>query len=96
MPNPATIAVVGAGTMGNGIAHVFARSGHPVLLCDVSDAALAGGIAAIRKNLSREVSKAKLTAAEADAAIARITCTTSLDALSPAALAVEAATERFD
>lgn len=96
MPNPTTIAVVGAGTMGNGIAHVFARSGHPVLLCDVSDAALAAGLATIRKNLAREVSKAKLIATEADAAIARITCTTSLDDLAPAGLAIEAATERFE
>ena len=96
MPNPATIAVVGAGTMGNGIAHVFARSGHAVLLSDVSEAALATGIATIRKNLAREVSKAKLTAEEADAAIARITCTTSLDSLAPAELVIEAATERFE
>ena len=91
MSNPATIAVVGAGTMGNGIAHVFARSGHPVLLSDVSEAALAAGVATIRKNLAREVSKAKLSAEEADAAVARITCTTSLEALAPAALRLQSA-----
>jgi 3-hydroxybutyryl-CoA dehydrogenase len=96
MANPATIAVVGAGTMGNGIAHVFARTGHPVLLADVSDAALATGLANIRKNLAREVAKEKLTGTEADFAVARITCTMDLDSLSPAALAVEAASERFD
>ena len=96
MSNSATIAVVGAGTMGNGIAHVFARSGHPVLLCDVSEAALATGLATIRKNLAREVAKAKLTAEEADAAIARISCSTRLEDLAPAVLMIEAATERFE
>ena len=96
MTNPATIAVVGAGTMGNGIAHVFARSGHRVLLCDVSETALTAGMSTLRKNLAREVSKARLTADEADAAMARITCTTTLEALASAALVVEAATERFE
>jgi 3-hydroxybutyryl-CoA dehydrogenase len=95
MQNPQTIAVVGAGTMGNGIAHVFARAGHPVLLADVSESALSAGLATIRKNLAREVAKGKLTAAEAGAAESRITSSTSLDALAPAALAIEAATERF-
>ena len=89
------IAVVGAGTMGNGIAHVFARAGYPVLLADVSETALAGGMAAIRRNLAREVAKAKLTAPEAEAAEARITPVTSLDAVADATLAIEAATERF-
>jgi 3-hydroxybutyryl-CoA dehydrogenase len=96
MPNPATIAVVGAGTMGNGIAHVFARSGHPVLLADVSESALAAAMATIRRNLAREVAKEKLTAVEAEAAIARIACTTALESLAPAALAIEAATERLE
>lgn len=96
MPNSSTIAVIGAGTMGNGIAHVFARTGHPVLLADVSDAALATGLATIRKNLTREVAKGKLTAEECESAVARITCTTDLDSLAPASLAVEAASERFD
>lgn len=96
MSNPATIAVVGSGTMGNGIAHVFARSGHPVLLCDVSEAALETGMANLCKNLAREVAKEKLTAEQANAAVARITCTTTLEALGSAALVVEAATERFE
>jgi 3-hydroxybutyryl-CoA dehydrogenase len=82
--------------MGNGIAHVFARSGHPVLLADVSDSALAAGLANIRKNLAREVAKEKLTAAEAEASVARITPTTAFEDLAPAALAIEAATERFE
>ena len=96
MENSAIVAVIGAGTMGNGIAHVFARTGHPVLLADVSETALQTGLATIRKNFAREVAKGKLTAEEADAAVARITCTTDLDSLAPATLAVEAASERFD
>lgn len=96
MTKPSPIAVIGAGTMGNGIAHVFARSGYPVLLADVSDAALEQGMATIRRNLAREVSKAKLTADEASAAEARITLTTDLASLAGATLAVEAATERFE
>ena len=96
MPNSAIIAIVGAGTMGNGIAHVFARSGHSVLLADVSESALAAGTATIRKNLAREVAREKLTAADADAALARITPTTALESLASASLAIEAATERFE
>jgi len=92
----APIAVVGAGTMGNGIAHVFARAGHHVLLADVSETALATGLATIRKNLAREVAKDKLTASEAQAAEARIAASTTLDALAPAAFVIEAATERFE
>ncbi len=82
--------------MGNGIAHVFARAGHTVLLSDISQPALDNALAIIRKNLAREVSKAKLTQAEADASESRITTTTSLDPLAAASLAIEAATERFD
>jgi len=82
--------------MGNGIAHVFARSGHPVLLCDVSESALATGLANIRRNLAREVAKAKLTAAEAEATESRITSSTALESLAAAAIAIEAATERFE
>ncbi len=93
---PETIAILGAGTMGNGIAHVFARAGHPVLLADISQSALDNAVTNIGKNLAREVSKQKLTAAEAQAAEARITTTTSLDDLASASLAVEAATERFE
>ena len=92
------VAVIGAGTMGNGIAHVFARAGHPVLLIDLSQAALDKGIATVRKNLAREVAKEKLTAAEADAAEGRIRPATTLDAVGGggAALVIEAATERFE
>ncbi len=90
------IAVLGAGTMGNGIAHVLARAGHQVLLADISQTALDKALETIRKNLAREVSKARLTAEEAQAAESRITLTTSLDSLAGCALAVEAATERFE
>ena len=91
-----TIAVLGAGTMGNGIAHVFARTGLNVILADVSNEALQRGFDTIRKNLAREQNKGKLTADEAAQAEARITTTTSLDHFAPAQLAVEAATERFE
>ena len=90
------IAVLGAGTMGNGIAHVLARAGHPVLLADISRTALDKALETIRKNLAREVSKARLTAEEAQAAESRIALTTSLDSLTDCALAIEAATERFE
>ena len=90
------IAVLGAGTMGNGIAHVLARAGHQVLLADISQTALDKALETIRKNLAREVSKARLTAEEAQAAESRITLTTSLDSLAGCALALEAATERVE
>ncbi|QHN05035.1 3-hydroxybutyryl-CoA dehydrogenase [Granulicella sp. WH15] len=90
------IGVVGAGTMGNGIAHVFARAGHTVLLADIDQPALDRGFATIRKNLAREVAKEKLTAEQAEAAATRITLTTRLPDLVAASLAVEAATERFE
>ena len=64
------VGVVGAGTMGNGIAHVFARGGFQVMLCEVEQRFLDRGLEAIRKNLEREVAKSKLSAAEdAEAAL---------------------------
>lgn len=94
----APVAVIGAGTMGNGIAHVFARSGHPVHWIDVSQAALDKGMATVRKNMAREVAKQKLTSAEAQAAEARIQTATTIDSLGggSSALVIEAATERFE
>jgi 3-hydroxybutyryl-CoA dehydrogenase len=89
------VGVVGAGTMGHGIAHVFAKAGYPVVLADVSQAALDKGFAAIRKNLGREVEKGKLTAEAAELAVDRVTLVTSLDRLGDVGLAIEAATERF-
>jgi 3-hydroxybutyryl-CoA dehydrogenase len=89
-------AVVGAGQMGNGIAHVFATSGHAVTLIDVNAEALAKGRDTIAKNLDRQVKKGAIEASAAAAALARITTSTSLDAVSDAAIIVEAATERTD
>jgi 3-hydroxybutyryl-CoA dehydrogenase len=89
-------AVVGAGQMGNGIAHVFATSGHAVTLIDVNAGALAKGRDTIAGNLERQVKKGVLTAGVAEAALARITTATSLDAVADASIIVEAATERTD
>ncbi|GGH13646.1 3-hydroxybutyryl-CoA dehydrogenase [Silvibacterium dinghuense] len=91
-----TVGVIGAGTMGNGIAHVFARSGFPVFLYEVQQAALDRGLETMRKNLAREVAKGKLSAEEQDAALARITGTLDRTQLAACDLAVEAATERFE
>lgn len=91
-----TIAVIGAGTMGSGIAHVFARSGFQVLLCDVEQTLLDKSVAKIRTNLGREAAKGKLTAEDVAAAAARIRLTTDRAALAEADLAVEAASERFE
>ena len=65
-----TVGVVGAGTMGNGIAHVFAKSGYSVVLLDVEQRFVDRGMDTIRKNLEREVSKGKLSAEQRDQAIA--------------------------
>ena len=89
-------AVIGSGQMGNGIAHVCATSGFDVILIDVSAEALAKGKATIEKNLERQVKKGALDAAARDAALARITTSTSIDAVSTATIVVEAATERKD
>ena len=96
MSIPKTIAVIGAGTMGGGIAHVFARSGFDVLLCDVEQAVLDKSLARIRTNLGREAVKGKLTAEEVEAAAARIRVTIDRAALAEANFAVEAASERFE
>ena len=90
------IGVIGSGTMGGGIAHVFARGGFAVMLCDVAEAQLERARQSIEANLAREVKKEKLTAAEAAAALGRITFTTDRGPLGEAGLAVEAATERFE
>jgi 3-hydroxybutyryl-CoA dehydrogenase len=91
-----TIAVIGAGIMGSGIAHIFARSGFEVLLCDVEQALLDRSVARIRTNLDREAAKGKLPAEEVDAAVARIRTTTDRTELAAADFAVEAASERFE
>jgi 3-hydroxybutyryl-CoA dehydrogenase len=96
MAETKTIAILGAGTMGNGIAHVCARSGFNVLLYDVDQTALYRGLDTIRTNFAREVAKEKVTKQQSDEARSRITLTTKLDDLAPAWLAIEAATERFE
>jgi len=88
--------VVGAGTMGSGIAQVAAQAGFTVTLVDVAPSALAKGVATIEKSLERLVAKGKLTAEERDAARARIAPAGELSALADCALAVEAVVERFD
>ena len=89
-------AVIGAGQMGNGIAHVCATSGFPVTLIDVSADALAKGRATIEKNLDRQVKKGTLDAVAREAALGRITSSGTLEAIADATVIVEAATERKD
>jgi 3-hydroxybutyryl-CoA dehydrogenase len=90
------VGVIGAGTMGHGIAQVFATSGYQVVLQDISDDFVKKGVAAIAKNLDRLVSKEKMTAADRDAALGRIQGATTLQALADVDVAVEAATENLD
>ena len=95
LPTSATVAVIGAGTMGAGIAQVAAAAGHPVLLYDVAVGAVAKGIAATRAGLDRLVERQKMSAAERDALMARIKPVEKLDALGHAALVVEAVIEKL-
>ena len=91
------ITVIGAGTMGNGIAHVFAQSGYNVQLFDISEAALERAVATIAKNMDRQIAKEKLTETEKSAALDRLTTGTNLKtAVGAADLVVEAATEHAD
>lgn len=89
-----TVAVIGGGTMGNGIAHVLAKFGVQVVLVEADAGALAKACGTIEKNLGREVSKGKLDEAAARAARERITPTTDMAAAAPAQLAIEAVPER--
>ncbi len=91
-----TIGVIGAGQMGNGIAHVFAAAGFGVVMQDVSADFAAKGLATIGKNLQRGVDKGKMTAEEKDSVLARIRTTTSLEDFAAVDFAVEAATERWE
>ena len=90
------VGVVGAGTMGNGIAHVFARGGYDVVLCDVQQSFLERALATITKNLEREVAKNKITAADKDAALGRIHPATDRNQLAECDFVIEAATEKFE
>ncbi len=91
------VAVIGAGTMGNGIAHTFAQSGFKVQLIDISETSLKKGIETITKNLDRMVSKEKITEANKAETLANITTFTSIsEGVEYASLVVEAATENID
>jgi 3-hydroxybutyryl-CoA dehydrogenase len=90
------IGVIGAGTMGNGIAQVAARAGYSVVMRDVKDEFLQRGLQAINKSLQRDVDKDRLSAEEKQSVIKRIKSTTELEALSEASFVVEAATEDLD
>ncbi len=91
-----SVAVVGAGQMGNGITHVFAANGYNVTMIDVSAEALERGKNTIGQNLDRQVKKGALSADDAHAALSRIQTATMLDAVANVHLVVEAATERAD
>lgn len=91
-----TVTVIGAGTMGNGIAHVFGVSGFSVSLIDTQQAFLDRALATIEKNLSRQVAKEKITQEEADGCLKRIQPTLDLDSAKDSELVVEAATENPD
>jgi len=91
-----TVAVLGAGTMGNGIAHVFARGGYRVILRDIDKKYLDRALDTIGKNLDREVKKSKITEADKATALGRIQSVTDIGALAEADFAVEAVPEQLD
>ncbi|HET9950745.1 MAG TPA: 3-hydroxybutyryl-CoA dehydrogenase [Candidatus Eisenbacteria bacterium] len=90
------VVVIGAGTMGNGIAQTFASGGHPVLLLEANEAALKRGLAVIEKSLAKFVEKGKLDAAKRDETLARIATRESEFPLDACALAIEAVPEKFE
>ena len=90
------VGVVGAGTMGNGIAHVFARGGFRVMLCDVEQRFLDRGLETIGKNLDREVAKNKITAEDKTAVLRRIEPVVDRAKLADCDFVIEAATEKFE
>lgn len=96
LPVSATVSVIGAGTMGAGIAQVAATHGHPVLLFDMSEEATKKGIAGVEKFLARSVEKGRMEAPEKDDILGRITPVNSLQDLAPSGLIVEAIVERLD
>jgi 3-hydroxybutyryl-CoA dehydrogenase len=91
-----TVAVLGAGTMGNGIAHVFARAGYSVILRDVEERFLQKGMETIVKNLDREVKKGKMSEAEKPAVLARLKPSTEMSAIAAADFVVEAVPEKLE
>ena len=88
------VGVVGAGQMGNGIAHVFALAGYDVLLTDISEESLQRALAAVERNIERQVARGKVLPADKRAALERITTTLKLADLGQCDLIIEAATER--
>jgi 3-hydroxybutyryl-CoA dehydrogenase len=90
------VAVIGAGQMGNGIAHVFAQAGIPVTMIDVSEDALRRGRETIEKNMDRQVKKNTLSADDKQAALGRIATSADLSAVATATVVIEAATENTD
>jgi 3-hydroxybutyryl-CoA dehydrogenase len=90
------IAVIGAGTMGNGIAQVLAAGGLEVVMTDIDEAAVKRGLNTVTKSLDRLLSKQKISAGDKSAILGRITITTALDAIADCDVVVEAATERME
>lgn len=90
------VGVIGAGTMGNGIAHVFARSGFEVVLCDIEQRFVDRGLETIGKNLDREVAKNKITSEDKAATVKRITAVIDRAKLAECDLVIEAATEKLE
>ena len=91
-----TVGIIGAGTMGNGIAQACAVCGLNVVMVDINEAAVAKGVASVAGSLERLIKKEKISAAERDAALARIKGSTSYEDLKSAQLVIEAATENYD
>lgn len=90
------VGVIGAGTMGNGIAQVFARAGYPVVLCDLEDRFLQRGLATVSKNLDRDVAKSRLTEAQKTEILKRIEPTVDRARVAQAQFVVEAASEKLE
>ncbi len=91
-----TVAVLGAGTMGNGIAHVFARSGFTVILRDIDQRFLDRALDTIGKNLEREIKKGKVAEADRPAILARLKPVTAIAAIAPADFVIEAVPEKLE
>jgi 3-hydroxybutyryl-CoA dehydrogenase len=91
-----TVGVIGAGTMGNGIAHVLARSGYSVILCDIEERFLERALETIAKNFDREVAKNKISASHKASALGRIQPATDRAKLTSCDFVIEAATEKFE
>src|SRR5271166_494325 len=91
-----TVGVVGAGTMGNGIAHVFARSGYSVILCDLEQSFLERALNTITRNLDREMARNKISEEDKAGALGRIQPVTRREHLVECDFVIEAATEKFE